>query len=256
MYDWEYELIEYVRRLALRKKELQDKLDSFPAGYLVTTTRKKTQKKEYYHRISIKGKITQKYISPETGKNLISSLSEKRLQTPAINAELAHVENVYQYLLPMCNNILSKITITKERYLPFYSENPKKPEHLKYRTLRGELVRSISEKTIADALFRYNLDYKYEKALQLGSVTIYPDFTIINPINGKTYYWEFLGLNTEEYLKSWDFKVSRFAENNISRENYLIVSTMDEINAVDNIIKNTFTLQRYNDIYIRKRPTT
>lgn len=248
MYDWEYELIEYVRELKNTICILEKELNKYPKG-TISISVKKDGRKEYFHRIHMNGKRFQKYLSVSKNNDLIEKLLAKQQDTPALKDKLRNIFVIYKHLLPKALNVLNNIKINKQYYQPFFSENSKNPEHLKYRTLRGEIVRSISEKTIADALFRYNLDYKYEKSLQLGNIVIYPDFTIINPINGKTYYWEFLGLNTDEYLKSWDFKVSRFAENNISRENYLIVSTMEEINSVDDIIRNNFTLDRYKNLF-------
>lgn len=249
MYDWEYEIIEFVRKLQLKKERLEKESKSFPEGFIVTSKRKGSKKTEYYHRICLNGKRTQTYLSPAHNQEFINLLLKKRHMMPEYNKEIHMIEKTYNQWLPVARKILSGIEMPKTKFPPFFSENSKKPEHLRYRTLREEVVRSISEKTIADTLYRYNLDYKYEKALQLGNTVIHPDFTIINPINGKTYYWEFLGLNTDEYQKTWDFKLARYSENNISKENYLIVSTMEEINSIEAVIRRNFTLERYKNIF-------
>lgn len=248
MYDWEYDIIELVRSLGMKIDSLEKEMDGFPEGFMVISKKRNGKKIEYYHRTYTSGKYSQKYLSPLTEKKLIDLLITKRERMPEITEELHKLKESYNSLLPIARRILSEINIRKVNYPPFYSENHLHPEHLRHKTVRGEIVRSISERTIADTLFRYDLDYKYEKALQLGNAVIHPDFTIINPINGKTYYLEFLGLNNEEYNKSWDFKLARFAENNISKENYLIVTVPEDLNNLDHIIKQNFTLERYKRI--------
>ena len=78
-----------------------------------------------------------------------------------------------------------------------------------HRTARGELIRSISEVVVADALHAEGIDYHYEKAL-LGAdgVERYPHFTAEDPATGVTVYWEHLGmLSDPTYAKRWDKKL-------------------------------------------------
>ena len=58
--------------------------------------------------------------------------------------------------------------------------------------------------------------FEYEKALTLGGVTRYPDFTIEDEISGSTYYWEHLGmLDRAEYRRSWEKKLAWYRANDI-----------------------------------------
>jgi ATP-dependent exoDNAse (exonuclease V) alpha subunit len=78
-----------------------------------------------------------------------------------------------------------------------------------HRTARGELVRSISEVVVADALHAEGIDYHYEKTLR-GSDGIerYPDFTAEDPATGITVYWEHLGmLSDPAYERRWKNKL-------------------------------------------------
>ena len=78
-----------------------------------------------------------------------------------------------------------------------------------HRTGRGELVRSISEVVVADALHAEGIDDHYERAL-LGAdgVERYPDFTAEDPATGITVYWEHLGmLSDPTYARRWDTKL-------------------------------------------------
>lgn len=78
-----------------------------------------------------------------------------------------------------------------------------------HRTSRGELVRSISEVVVADALHAEGVDYHYEKALRgPDGVERYPDFTAEDPATGITVYWEHLGmLSDPAYTRRWEKKV-------------------------------------------------
>lgn len=79
-----------------------------------------------------------------------------------------------------------------------------------HRTARGELVRSISEVVVADALRAEGIDYHYEKALPgKDGVERYPDFTAEEPATGITVYWEHLGmLSDPTYRRRWKEKIA------------------------------------------------
>jgi ATP-dependent DNA helicase RecQ len=73
-----------------------------------------------------------------------------------------------------------------------------------YSTIKGDLVRSKSEVIIANLLQQSRLNYKYEVKLEYEKdKCIEPDFTI-NLLNGKTIYWEHLGmLGLPDYDNRW-----------------------------------------------------
>ena len=70
-----------------------------------------------------------------------------------------------------------------------------------YTTLRGEKVRSKSEKMIADAYYTASIPYVYEPALHLRTGrTVYPDFAVLDTVRRRTMYHEHFGLmDDEEY---------------------------------------------------------
>lgn len=80
------------------------------------------------------------------------------------------------------------------------------PEEGMYKTNRGEMVRSKSEKIIADALDKNNIAYQYEPLLELGYNTVYPDFIILNPKTRKSVYWEHLGIVSDADYAVKNFK--------------------------------------------------
>ena len=65
-------------------------------------------------------------------------------------------------------------------------------------TDRGELMRSKSEKIIADQLIKNHIPYQYEPRLQLSDHYIYPDFAVYNVKERRTVYWEHFGLLSNE----------------------------------------------------------
>ena len=89
-------------------------------------------------------------------------------------------------------------------------------ERLIHRTGNGLAVRSKSELLIAEALENKNVTFRYEQPLQRGGKTYFPDFTISDEITGRTVYWEHLGmLDDENYVKSWNKKLSWYRANGI-----------------------------------------
>ncbi len=61
-------------------------------------------------------------------------------------------------------------------------------------TNNGEVVRSKSEKIIADRLAHFDIPYVYEPRIILNYKIKYPDFIILNKNTRQTLIWEHLGL--------------------------------------------------------------
>lgn len=109
-------------------------------------------------------------------------------------------------------------------YQPAYEEYGKKwliknsvnltfrEESLVYRTNNNEFVRSKSEMFIANTLKQMGLFYIYEKPLQLHSgLTIFPDFTILDPVSLDVVYLEHFGMmSNPEYAKDAITKINRY----------------------------------------------
>lgn len=82
-------------------------------------------------------------------------------------------------------------------------------------TERGEVVRSKSEKIIADKLFYRNIPYVYEPTLLLPDGNIfYPDFAALNVRLRKEYYWEHFGMmDNPEYAAKSVWKIDVYEKN-------------------------------------------
>ena len=89
-------------------------------------------------------------------------------------------------------------------------------EGLIHRTTRGEAVRSKSEVIVANLLHTHGINYRYEDPLERNGVTKYPDFTIEDDDTGETYYWEHLGmLSDNDYHRRWFEKKKWFSAHGI-----------------------------------------
>ena len=69
-----------------------------------------------------------------------------------------------------------------------FERSHKYPEHLVHKTDSGTLVRSKSEVLIDMVLYRNKIPFRYECLLELGDISIFPDFTIRHPVTGQVYY--------------------------------------------------------------------
>jgi GTPase SAR1 family protein len=89
-------------------------------------------------------------------------------------------------------------------------------ERLIHRTCDGTPVRSKSEVIIYDRLVNQDFEPLYEKALTLGGVTKYPDFTIEDEDTGINYYWEHCGmLHDPGYSQRWERKLRWYRDHDI-----------------------------------------
>lgn len=127
-----------------------------------------------------------------------------------------------------------------------FQQNPKYPEQLIHKTISGNMVRSKSEALIDMLLHINKIPFRYECALNLDTITIYPDFTIRHPQTGETFYWEHFGLMDDpNYCKNACSKLQLYASNGIIPSIHLI--TTYETNThplssdtIDGIIRNYF----------------
>lgn len=97
-----------------------------------------------------------------------------------------------------------------------YLHNEKNPEQLIHGTISGNVVRSKSEAIIAMLLHMNQIPFRYECALTLGEITIFPDFTIRHPESGQFFYWEHFGMmDNPTYCKNTASKLQLYAAHGI-----------------------------------------
>ena len=165
---------------------------------------------------------------PKNEISLAKNLALKTYYRHAITekkSELSNIERFLKHSKPsFSDKFLDKESgyyeLLKEHFLLSdwdnldYEKNPDHPENLIVATRKGDLVRSKSEAFIADSLFDMGIDYKYELAMHIGDVTLYPDFTIIHPKSKKKYIWEHFGLmDKPSYVANSFNKIPLFISN-------------------------------------------
>ncbi|SFQ20783.1 hypothetical protein SAMN02910358_01105 [Lachnospiraceae bacterium XBB1006] len=164
----------------------------------------------YFHE---KGSQRERYLSKKE-QALIHKLAQtsyntkmlkqiKKQQT-AIQHFLKHydpcsVEHVYEKLSPGRQNLVTPHIPTKEqRIAQWYAEHPGSQNTYAidqgYETIRGEIVRSKSEKILADLFYQMKIPYQYEPRLELGGETKYPDFILYHVQGDKSAYLEHFGM--------------------------------------------------------------
>jgi hypothetical protein len=124
-------------------------------------------------------------------------------------------------------------------------QNPYRREQLKYRTSMGVMVRSKSEKIIADKLEYYDIPYRYEAELVINGNRYYPDFMVLLP-DGRILIWEHFGLMDDiDYSnKAWQ-KIENYRIAGYVQHTNLICTYESDIEndkIIDEIIKR-FILQ-------------
>lgn len=110
-----------------------------------------------------------------------------------------------------------------------------------FETENGELVRSKSEKIIADKYFKHNIHYQYEKSLTLFDgdhpVTLHPDFTLLKKGDFQEYYHEHFGMmDNPDYCRSAIRKISIYRKNGIFEGERLFItfeSSLQPLNTRD-----------------------
>ncbi|MBP5654026.1 MAG: hypothetical protein J6X33_00775 [Clostridiales bacterium] len=108
------------------------------------------------------------------------------------------VEDVYDALSEDRQRYITPVYPNPDEYAEEWQNTPYVGKALEegvytFTTVKGEKVRSKSEKIIADELARNGIPYKYECPLRIGRIVIHPDFTILKKSNMKVYYWEHCG---------------------------------------------------------------
>ncbi len=143
---------------------------------------------------------TEKELTDEQLENISSETARKR--------EYKH--NLLDYLVYLLDNFDSSNSMHQEigRYLGVNKHLLNKI----HKTESGIWVRSKSEVIIANILYRSSIDFQYEEKLYYNdSQWKEPDFTIRH--NGKTWYWEHLGLlGDEQYNENWQEKKQIFKD--------------------------------------------
>lgn len=119
-----------------------------------------------------------------------------------------------------------------EEYYTIQYSRFKKIGGYKCKTDRGEIVRNILEKQIADILYKLKLDYQYEPLVRINKKFFFPDFLINNKIIVECTMWK--GQDKAHKLKR---KIKHL------RENYSVFVVIPKsLNKVYSLIESSLIL--------------
>lgn len=254
------QLLVQQKQLDAHIKDLESQLMNCPEGKIFCTYNNGRYKWYHSHEHS------QTYI-PKKNRSFAEQLAIKKylsLQYEEALQEKAALDKYLKHLsmyTPRSQELLKDSSPYCELLTPYFHPlsqelstwtndsfecNPRFPEQLIYKSGSGHIVRSKSEVLIDMALFTNKIPYRYECALHLGDVTIYPDFTIRHPQTGSIYYWEHFGLmDDSSYCKNVISKLQLYTSHGIIPTIQLITTYETKAHplnpdTIDNIIKSMF----------------
>lgn len=218
-------------------------LRNAPEGTLVVSGTKENYK--CYHRVNSYDRHG-KYI-PKNNMELITGLAQKAYANKLLDIaskrknyllkllefhETCDIKDVYYDFSEIRQSLISPLIMTDEDYANEWSSykyekfNKNSDENNEIITERGEIVRSKSEKILADKFFLKQIPYHYEKPLyQKGYGYIHPDFTLLDVNTRKEYYWEHFGMmDNPKYSEGAILKLETMAQNGIFVGDKLILT--------------------------------
>ena len=151
------------------------------------------------------------------------------------------VENIYERMCDTRKNLVAPVVLTDKMFVDEWMEKNKSGVNtygaaVEFKTLRGEYVRSKSEKILADYFYSNHIPYQYEPRFEFDDYrNKYPDFVLLNVRKRKTIYWEHLG---------------RVGEMNYATKNFVKLMDYEKNGLIlgDNLIITLETLERPLDI--------
>ncbi len=197
------ELKELKNLAGIHRKRLQD----FEPFRLKKSHAKDSSTVYYY--LKKKGVRKVKYLGPETNKT-VNTIKEAKYTAELlriIDNDIALLEKLTdEYVIPDHVSVNSRLPgIYRDPVLSFANSfSPEaarwkrikeaekarhpvfRPEDLKHTANDGTRMRSLSEMTIANYLISLGITFVYELPLIHHGKRIYPDFTILSPIDNKT----------------------------------------------------------------------
>ncbi len=180
------------------------------------------------------GKLQKNYISVKERK-IAEQLAQKAylgkakkalirrkqvLEKACLTLRETDLKQVYDRESPERRKLITPLVSTDEQYIEQWYEEHKGGQNsfaktTAYTTVKGETVRSKSEKMIADAYHAAGVPYVYEPTVMLSNgKTKYPDFAVLNVRLRKTMYHEHFGMmDDDEYRQNAMLKIREYNKN-------------------------------------------
>ena len=226
-----YELLNQEKKTAERLMHRAEKeMKRMPGGTLEARLTK-GKYPQYVHTSSVNGKRVSKYISKKNLKlarqlaqrdydrDLMRSAAQltEALETASKALREYDLEAIYQKEKNIRRNLITPLIPTDEMFIEqWYEEHHGAQNSLRmtnsYTTIRGETVRSKSEKMIADAYHMAGIPYVYEPSVCLANGHgRRPDFAVLNVRLRKTMYHEHFGMmDDDEYRQHAILKMREY----------------------------------------------
>ena len=228
------------------KVKVEKSLKKAPKGSLVLSSshgmvqyyfkdEENKKKKTYIDKTQIEwiGALAQKEYDMALQKEIAKK--EEQIKKVLKILPTTEVEELFENLHTGRKKFVTPHFVTDEKYVEQwmkvkYTGKQNYDEFLKYTTEKGEIVRTKSEKIIADKLFSMGIPYRYEYPIKLkGYGTVYPDFTILKVSERREIYYEHFGLMDQpEYCEKALRKLQNYARNGIVLGENLIVTFESE----------------------------
>ena len=206
-----------------------------PSGYnYVYTCRDPLTGKRIRKHVSAENNSIVYALAQQTYREKVRRLMELRI--PQIKALLKdyeddELERLYTELHPGRRAIVKPIESTRAQRMQYwrnisYEGLRTMSQEVYFETNQGEMVRSKSEKILADKFFALGIPYKYECPLTTKNrTTLYPDFTFYDPQNDREIYWEHFGMMGDPaYAKKAYQKLEEYAKRGIYLGDRLIAT--------------------------------
>lgn len=237
------ELREVKRELNRLIKKCKGRMKNAPQGSLNISM--KNGKPMYYWNTNENGKRKKYYLG---GNNdfKVSMLAQKSFDEKVIKVAEEQIKIVDSFLKKyneraliqiyedlsaerktlVGDDILDDNEYVKRWEAVEYDAGRFEPGAPEYYTLKGERVRSKSEKIIADTLFINGIPYRYEYPVFFNDGRMWrPDFTILNVRTREEYILEHLGmLDNPDYCANAIGKIHTYMENGIFPGDRLLIT--------------------------------
>ncbi len=155
----------------------------------------------------------------------------KRLLSFLKGYNVSEINKIYESMGEVKKKLVKPIVCSDEEFVANWLREHKSDENYMvdgriYKTEAGEMVRSKSEKILADLFYKNGIPYVYEMNLKLrdGSICV-PDFTLLKIKERKTVYWEHFGIADDpNYAVKTLNKLYKYENNGIVLGRELIIS--------------------------------